>query len=154
MNFSKQQLLIEQVDKMLLNYKPLKNLAVPQKGWVYCVRIALKMSLRQLGNRLKISPQSVMEIEEREANGSITLKTLKEAANALEMKLVYGFVSKNENLEEIIEKRAFQIATEIVLRTSNSMKLEDQENSEERLQKAIKNRTEEIKNTMPKYLWD
>jgi len=26
------------------------------------------MSLRQLGNRLRISPQSVKEIEEREAN--------------------------------------------------------------------------------------
>jgi len=34
------------------------------------------------------------------------------------------------------------------------MKLEDQENSEERLRKAIKDRAENIKNELPKYLWD
>jgi hypothetical protein len=34
------------------------------------------------------------------------------------------------------------------------MKLEDQENSKIRLEKAIKNKAEEIKNKMPKYLWD
>jgi hypothetical protein len=47
-----------------------------------------------------------------------------------------------------------EIAKEIVLRTSNTMQLEDQENSKERIEKSIKNKTEEIKTEMPKYLWD
>jgi hypothetical protein len=34
------------------------------------------------------------------------------------------------------------------------MKLEDQGNSEDRLKKAIKYRAEQIKNELPKYLWD
>jgi len=34
------------------------------------------------------------------------------------------------------------------------MKLEEQENKEERLQQAIKDRAEQIKQEMPKYLWD
>ena len=40
------------------------------------------------------------------------------------------------------------------MRTSHTMKLEDQENSEERIKKAIKDRAEKIKNELPKYLWD
>lgn len=112
------------------------------------------MSMRQLGNRLKISAQSVKEMEEREANGSITIKLLREVANTLDMKLVYGIIPKEDTIEKIIEKRAREIAKSIVLRTSITMNLEDQENSNERIDKAIKNKAEEIKNKMPKYLWD
>ena len=70
------------------------------------------------------------------------------------MKLVYGFIPKELSIEEMIEKRAFEIAKDIVMRTSNTMQLEDQENSKARLEKAVKNRAEEIKTKMPKYLWD
>jgi len=112
------------------------------------------MSLRQLGDRLHISPQSVKEIEEREANGTITLNSLRDAANAMDMKLVYGFVSKHESLEQMIEKRARELATEIVMRTHATMTLEDQQNSKERIEKAIAQKTAEIKFEMPKYLWD
>jgi hypothetical protein len=54
----------------------------------------------------------------------------------------------------MIEKRAKELAQKIVLRTSNSMKLEDQENSGERIEKAIQEKTEEIKEELPKYLWE
>ncbi|MCX6276332.1 MAG: mobile mystery protein A [Bacteroidetes bacterium] len=154
MNIPKQKLLIEQVDNKLLQLKPMEKIIVPHKGWVSTIRAALKMSLRQLGNRLKISAQSAKEIEQRESNGSITIKSLREVANALDMKLVYGLIPKDESIEKIIDKRANEIAREIVLRTSNTMKLEDQENSNSRIDKAIKSKAEEIKNKMPKYLWD
>ena len=154
MNISKQRLLIEQVDRKLAAFRSLDSTVIPEKGWIFTIRIALKMSLRQLGNRLKISPQSVKEIEEREAKGSITLKGLKEAGAVLDMKLVYGFIPKGHSIEEMIEKRAMEIAKEIVMRTSKTMQLEDQKNSKERIEKAIKSRAEEIKSKMPKYLWD
>ena len=53
-----------------------------------------------------------------------------------------------------MKKRALQLAQEIVLRTSHSMSLEEQKPSDERLQKAIRERAENIKLEMPKYLWD
>jgi predicted DNA-binding mobile mystery protein A len=112
------------------------------------------MSLRQLGAKLSIVPQSVKEIEEREANGTITLNSLQEVARALDMQLVYGFVCKHESLEQMIEKRAKELATEIVMRTNNTMALEDQQNSKERIAQAIAQKTAEIKDEMPKYLWD
>ena len=153
-NMSKQQLLIEQADRKLAAIKALETITIPQNGWVNTIRLALRMSLKQLGNRLKISPQSVKEIEEREVSGSITLNTLREAGAALDMKLVYGFIPKDKSIEEMIEKRAIEVAREIVMRTSHTMRLEDQVNSTERIEKAIRSRAEEIKSRMPKYLWD
>ena len=150
----KQTLLIEQADRKLAAFKTVESIAIPSEGWVHTIRVALKMSLRQLGERLKISAQSVKEIEMRESSGSITIKSLREVGEALEMKLVYGFIPKNESIDCMIEKRANEIALDIINRTSQTMVLEDQKNSYERLQKSIKQRTEEIKRTMPKYLWD
>ena len=154
MKYNKQHLLIQQTDKKLEAFKQLKEIFVPSKGWINTFRIALKMSLRQLGNRLRISAQSVKEIEEREASGTITLNSLRDAANAMDMKLVYGFVSKHDSLEQMIEKRAKELATEIVMRTHATMTLEDQQNSKERIEQAVTQKTAEIKFEMPKYLWD
>ena len=151
---SKQKLLIEQADRKLEVFKGLEKVSIPPLGWIHTIRSALKMSLRQLGNRLNISPQSVKEIESREANGSITIKSLNETAKALDMKLVYGFVSKHQSLEKMIDERAREIAKQIVQRTNKTMQLENQQNSKKRLENAIENRTKEIKNNMPKYLWD
>lgn len=153
-NNKQHTLLLEQVDKKLQTLKMFREISIPATGWVYTIRTALKMSLRQMGKRLSITPQSMKEIEQREKEGSITLKNLREAGNALDMELVYGFILKEESLEKMIEKKAHEIATGIVKRTSHSMMLEDQENSKERIEKAIKERVAEIKNEMPGYLWD
>ncbi|HEY5533486.1 MAG TPA: mobile mystery protein A [Ignavibacteria bacterium] len=150
----RQKLILEQTDKKILLLKKVDGLVVPSMGWIYSIRQALGMSLRQLGNKLNITPQSVKEIEEREKNGTVSLKVLKQFGQALNLKLVYGFLPINGSLEEIIERRAYELAKEIVNRTSISMRLEDQENNPKRIQKAIKEKTEELKSVMPKYLWD
>ena len=148
------KLLVQQLDKKLQVFKKLEATAIPTSGWLHAIRTALKMSLRQMGNRLSIAPQSMKEIEQREKDGSITLKNLREAGKALNLQLVYGFIPKEESLEKMIEKKAYEIAKEIVMRTSHNMMLEDQQNSKQRIEKAIKERAEEIKNEMPGYLWD
>ncbi len=122
MKNNKQQLLLKQTDKKLELFKDLKATVVPTKGWINTFRTTLKMSLSQLGSRLNIATQSTKEIEEREANGTITLNSLRDVANAMDMQLVYSFVSKHESLEQMVEKRA----NEIVMRTNSTMTLEDQ----------------------------
>ena len=154
MKNTKQLLIIEQVDKKLKEFESLKENKIPTKGWVKTVRTALKMSLRQLGSRMNFSAQNIRQLENREIAGTISLNTLRDVANAMDMQLVYGFVSKHESLEQMIEKRAKELATEIVMRTNNTMTLEDQQNSTERIEKAISQKTNEIKSEMPKYLWD
>ena len=154
MKNTKQQLILEQIDKKLATLKVLKDTTVPSKGWIHTMRTGLQMSLRQLSAKIAIAPQSLKDMESREVAGTITLNTLRDIANAMDMQLVYGFVSKHESLEQMIEKRAKELATEIVMRTNNTMTLEDQQNSKERIEKAIAQKTNEIKSEMPKYLWD
>jgi predicted DNA-binding mobile mystery protein A len=148
------KLMIEQLDKKLAKYALIKKNGIPVGGWIKAIRTALNISLIQFARILKKSSPTVKGIEEREADKSITLKKLSEAADALNLDLVYGFVPRDGSLEKMIERRAHEVAKEIVMRTSHTMKLEDQENTEERLQKAIKDRADKIKNELPKYLWD
>jgi len=152
-NLSK-KLLIEQLDNKLERFLVLKNIDIPPKGWIHAVRTAMNMSLVQLAKRLNKTSVSVREIEEREKNKTITLNKLIEVGEALDLQLVYAFIPKESSLEKLIEKRALHAARDIVMRTSHSMKLEDQENRDARLQKAIKGRAEQIKQEIPKYLWD
>lgn len=154
MKDKKRTLLIEQLDTKLSCFMAVDKVALPSSGWIKAIRTVLKMSLRQLGNRMNISPQSIGDMEKREANGTITLNTLRELAIGLDMKLVYGFVPNKGSIDEMIEERALEIAKEIVGRTHVTMTLEDQQNSIDRIAKAIAQKKEEIKQEMPKYLWD
>ncbi|MBK9639806.1 MAG: mobile mystery protein A [Saprospiraceae bacterium] len=150
----KKSLQLQQLNSKMLGYATLKQVAVPPTGWIKAIRNAIGMSMQQLGNKLSVSKQGILDIEKREKDGSITIKSLKEIARVLDMQLVYGFVPNDGSLDALIEKRAKELATKIVLRTSNTMKLEDQGNTNKRIEKAIKERAEEIKNEMPKILWD
>ena len=138
----------------MLSFTEVQKITPPPIGWIKAVRNAIGMSLLQLGNRLSITKQSVQDMERREKDGSITIKSLREVASALDMNLIYGFVPKDGSLDALIERKAKNLATQIVLRTNNSMKLEDQENSKQRIEKAIQERTTAIINEMPKTLWD
>ena len=151
---SNKKLQLDQLNTRLKGISSLKDNPIPPTGWIKAIRSAIGMSLLQLGNRLQITKQSVQEIETREKEGNITIKALREAAQALDMQLVYGFVPKDGSLEAMIDRKAKDLAKKIVLRTSNSMILEDQGNSEDRLQKAIDERAYELKREMPKILWD
>lgn len=133
---------------------PTQQLSNPPNGWVKAIRLALGMSLQQLANKMSITKQSVQEIEIREREGAITLKSLRQIARALDMDLVYGFVPKDGSLEKYIDKKARSLAEKIVSRTSNTMNLEDQKNTNQRIKKAIEERTVIIKQELPKALWD
>jgi predicted DNA-binding mobile mystery protein A len=148
------RLIREQLDKKIVKFNNLEDVIVPPQGWVYSIRQGINMSLRQLGQRMSITPQSVKEIEEREKNGTISIKVLRQVAAALNMKFVYGFIPSEKTLEGMIEKKATELAKSIVERTSIQMGLEDQTISVERINNAIKEKAAELKSEMPKILWD
>lgn len=151
---NKKKLQIEQLERKLKGFFSAQKIPTPPTGWLKAVRVSLGMSLQQLSHKLSITKQSVQEIELREKEGNITLKNLRETADALDMQLVYGLVPKDGSIENLIDRKARELATRIVFRTSNTMKLEDQENTKQRLKKAIEERTVIIKNELPKILWD
>ena len=144
------QQLNEKMDKLTV----LQHLIMPSIGWIKAIRNGIGMSMEQLGKKLSITKQAVMDIEKREKEGAITIKSMQEIAKVIDMKFVYGFVPNAGSLEQMIETRSLEMATKIVQRSSTSMKLEDQVNSKERIEKAIKERAAEIINKTPKILWD
>jgi predicted DNA-binding mobile mystery protein A len=150
----KKKLIQEQLDSKLARLGDLEHVVVPPSGWIYSIRQGLNMSLRQLGERLSITPQSVKEIEQREKSGTVSLKVLNHVASALDMKFVYGFIPKDKSLANMVEKRAAELAKQIVERTSVQMNLENQKITEVRIKKAIREKAEELRNELPRYLWD
>ena len=151
---NKRKLLIEQLDEKLKPFKKTEMVIVPNKGWINTIRTTLNMTMAQLGIRLKKTRQGIKNIEDSEAKGSISINSLKEVGQALDLKLVYGFVPKDGTIEKLIDINAQKLAEKIVLRTNQNMKLEDQGIGELKIKKSIKDLSNEIKREMKKSLWD
>jgi len=154
MKSSKVQFFLDEIQDKLNPFSVLKSEIKPDNGWVNAIRVSIKMSLRQLGERLHITPQGVRDLEKREKEGAITINTLKEVGRVLDMDLVYGFISRHNSLEDMIEERAREIAEEIVLKTRQTMQLDNPGKSDNDIKKAIQQKTYEISSKMPSNLWD
>lgn len=121
----KRQIARQHLDERLLALKPENRFAVPPKGWIRAIRDALGMSALQLGTRLGVTPQSVAGLEKSEAHGTVQLKTLRKAAEALDCTLVYALVP-NSSLEDAVQTRAREIARKQLARIGHTMDLEAQ----------------------------
>ena len=146
--------LLEQLDSNFKKLSKLKSVSIPVTGWLRLIRLSLNMSLKQFGQRLGITPQSARDIEEREKSGSISLKSLKDAADALDMDLFYILLPKQQTLKNTIEKRVNQFAEKIVLDSYESTLFKDQKEFRSGLKILIKEKAEEIKKNPPRSLWD
>lgn len=151
---NKRKLLIEQLDQKLQPFSEGREVLVPERGWINTIRTALNMTMAQLGTKLNITRQGVKRIEESEANGTITLNSLKDVAMALNLTLVYALVPKNGTIDDLIQKNADKLAQKIVIRTNQNMKLEDQGIGDDKINETIKELANEIKREMKKSLWD
>lgn len=144
---------LEQLDKQLAPFAQATP-TPPATGWIAAIRKALGMPLRSLGARMGMTAEGAKRLELREADGTITLQVLRKAAEALDMRVVYALVPKHGSLQQLIDERALLMAKDIVLRTHQTMKLEGQAVSDERLKAAIEEKASELRREMPKQLWD
>lgn len=124
MNRNQTALARKQLDKRLAPLRTTK-LALPPRGWLRAIREALGMTTRQLAARMKVAPSRISTIEQAEVSGTTTIKTLREAAAALDCTFVYAFVP-NQPLEEILRDRATRKAALDVARLDHTMRLENQ----------------------------
>jgi predicted DNA-binding mobile mystery protein A len=83
------------------------------------------MSGQQLAARLEVRQQTVETIEKSETAGTVQLKTLRRAAEALDCALVYALVPKN-SLDDAVNSRARKIAIRHLDRVAHTMRLEAQ----------------------------
>jgi predicted DNA-binding mobile mystery protein A len=90
----------------------------------------------QLGRRLKVTPQTIEQFEKSELQGTIEIQTLRKTAEALNCRLVYALVP-NEPLEQMVKRRAQDIAERRLVPVVHSMRLENQGPTTERHKEAV-----------------
>lgn len=151
---NQKKLLLQQLDSKLKPFSEAKSVIVPDYGWIKTIRTTINMTLAQAGKKLNISKQGVSKIEESEAAGTITLNSLKDVGNAMDMELVYGFVPIDGSIDSLLDRKSRILAEKIIFRTNHNMMLEDQQINQEKLQFAIEDLSNEIKNELRKTIWD
>ena len=126
----------QRLDQRFSSMKPEARYRPPPKGWIRAIRNALGMSGAQLGRRIGVKAQSVADIEKSEASGSIQLKTLRRAAEALDCVVVYALIPKS-SLQDMVQRRARDIAHKEFARIAHTMDLEAQGLSREEREEQI-----------------
>jgi predicted DNA-binding mobile mystery protein A len=116
---------IRHLDQRLSLLRPLSSTTRPPKGWVRAIRDALGMTTAQLARRIGVTQSRIPILERAEANGTITLKSLERAAEALGCRVVYALVPDN-SLAQTLQRRAEQVADRQLNAVGQTMKLEDQ----------------------------
>jgi predicted DNA-binding mobile mystery protein A len=97
----------------------------PHKGWIRAIRDALGMSGTELAARIGVSQQRVPQMERSELQDTITLETLRRAANALDCELVYFFQPRT-SLDEAVKEQARKKAAQHLAPVAHHSRLEDQ----------------------------
>ena len=111
------------------------------------------MTTAQLGKRLGVSQPRIVELEQSEVSGGVTLNTLQRAAEALGCRLVYALVP-DRPLADTVRERAELVATRHVNAVAQSMRLEDQEVTDREVAKELQRQQVERLLRRPARLWD
>ncbi len=133
----------EQLQAALMPYRVLLAKRAPSRGWLKEIREALGRTERQQAGRLGISGSNLHKSEQSEAEERISLGQLRKLAEGLDCDLVYALVPRKP-LTEVVQDRAKQLAKEEVYGVAHTMSLEDQRPTDERIQKQVTRRAEEL----------
>lgn len=145
-------LIIDQLNVTLERLSPLKTVKTPHKGWIRAIRDALGMSGTQLAERLQVSRPRIPRLEQDELTGSVTLKSMRQAAEAMDCVFIYALVPRT-SLNEMIRTQAKKVAATRLKRTSHTMLLEDQMITGLDQQREYHAMVDELVQEMPRDLW-
>ena len=116
----------KQVDELLAPYVDVP-IRYPKPGWLRTLRVALGMTMSQLGARLGgTSKQAVEQFEKNEVDGSITLTKLRSVAEALDCELLIVVRPRAGSVENAVTQQATRKARGINADVLHTMALEAQ----------------------------
>jgi predicted DNA-binding mobile mystery protein A len=144
---------IRHLDSRFATLRPLLKSQRPPKGWLRAIRDALGMTTKQFGRRLGVSQPRIVELEQSEVGGSVTLRTLQRAAEALGCRLVYALVPERP-LAETVQNRAELVAEQRQADVEHTMRLEDQFVKDKAAGKELRRQFVEELLRRPARLWD
>lgn len=111
------------------------------------------MTTRQLAERMGVAPSRVTTIEKAEALGAITLKTLRETAEALDCQFVYAFVP-TKALDDILHDQAERKVRNELAHLNHTMRLENQAVNAEDLEGQKRRIVADYLSHFSRKLWD
>jgi predicted DNA-binding mobile mystery protein A len=112
----------------------------------------LGLTERQQAARVGVTGAALHKSEQSEADERISLGQLRKMAGHLDCDLVYALVPRKP-LTEVVPRRAQQLANEEVRGVAHTMSLEDQRPTDERIQKQVARRSEELLRGKWSELW-
>jgi predicted DNA-binding mobile mystery protein A len=145
-----QKIITKQVSRRLEELRPMQLHTKGISSWIEYVRLGLGMSLSQLAARVGVAQSSLSGSIKLEKEGRITVKKLKEIAEAMDCELVYGFVPKIK-IEDMMREQATKKTMGLMDQADSHMALEDQKvtlDKKERMKDLVEERI------YSKYLWD
>ena len=149
----KTPLSIQQLEDRLQPFRAALGTSRPPSGWTRAIREALGMTQRQLAERVGRKPQTILDLQAREAAQTIQLNSLRELANAMDCDLVYAFVPRKP-LGTMLDERARSVAHQALRRTGHSMELERQGLGVRDQERALEREVERLLAGSRRKLWE
>lgn len=149
-NFSELQL--RQLDAILNRWRSADLPPRPPSGWVKAIRESLGMAAAHLAARLGVTTSTVTRLETSEADDTISLGTLRRAAEALGCELRYALTPK-QSLADTLESRAMSLARQQMAAVSHTMALEAQSTSRATVELQTRALAEELLKGSRRTLW-
>jgi len=146
------ELKLRQLDATLSRWRAADLPLRPPSGWLKAIREALGMTATHQAKLLGVTTSSVTRLEISEADDTISLCTLRRAAEVLGCELHYALVPK-QSLAETLEKRATTLARQQMTTISHTMALEAQSTSIETVETQTRALAESLLKGSRRALW-
>ncbi|MBU1363480.1 MAG: mobile mystery protein A [Gammaproteobacteria bacterium] len=124
----------------------------PPSGWVKAIRESLGMTATHIAQRLGVTTSTVTRLETSEADDTISLATLRRAAEAMGCELQYALVPR-QSLSETLEARALELARSRMATISHTMALEAQSTSRDTVEAQTRELAVSLLNGPRRALW-
>jgi predicted DNA-binding mobile mystery protein A len=89
------------LDETLLAFRVARTAAGQRTGWLREVRQVVNIPVKEVARRLGVGKWEVFRLEKAESESTITLRTLRRGAEALDCDLVYALTPRQGTLEEL-----------------------------------------------------
>ena len=146
------ELRLRQLDAALNRWRAAGLPARPAAGWLKAIREALGMTATHQAKTLGVNTSTVTRLEQSEADDTISLGSLRRAAEALGCELQYALVPKKP-LAETLVARAIALARQQMAAISHSMALEAQATSPETVEAQTRALAESLLKGSRRALW-
>lgn len=143
---------LRQLDATLSRWRAADLPPRPPSGWLKVIRQALGMTATHQAKTLGVTTSTITRLEASEADDTISLATLRRAAEALGCELQYALVPKR-TLAETLEVRATTLARQQMAAISHSMALEAQATSPETVESQIRALADSLLKGSRRVLW-